>query len=260
MNDPAKLFEGTTNTFGDLHARAIEASRAMVFDGSHDLHAHCIALYGTILELSESSVDLANRRQLVAAKIVLRSVFEAVVDLVNLTQEPAFGHCIEFESLDENAKFLRALLSDRNPNAAGMNLEKVRESLASTEQRRDASGQKGGRKVSRYEKCERIGLSHEYGTTYRHLCGEAHHNRSILIGRHVVARAGGHEFVYYADPRDEALEIVVGIAASLLVRATTVIHGLLGNPARDIVEQIVRDFDQSYAAREALENADTDAA
>ena len=232
---------------------SLEASAALRFDGSHALHVTCVCLYGTILELTENVIHIIQRAEFTTGKIVLRSIFEAVIALENLVKDPKFGYSLDAESYSESVKFLNALMKDGNPAAQGVDRNRLEENLLKVKELREIAIQKGGKEVSLYDRCRNIGAEHEYGTLYRHLCGETHHNHGHLLNRHIERDGENFRFVYFREARSDELEVLSGISASLLMRATKSIHALLNHPARALVSELDKIFSKSYAERESLE-------
>jgi hypothetical protein len=76
------------------------------FDKDHALHLNLIALYGSILELTGSSILLICNKLITGVPVLLRAILEAHVDLINLNNDPNYGYDLKFSFLKEWLKIL----------------------------------------------------------------------------------------------------------------------------------------------------------
>ena len=105
----------TLGLLHELHSDAIEMSRKLLFDKTHPQHRHVLALYGSILEFSSSIILLTKDGPKTALPIILRSLLEAYVDMLNLCADPKYGYTLEASAEKDCLKFLREAANGINP-------------------------------------------------------------------------------------------------------------------------------------------------
>lgn len=236
----------------ELHSDAIEMSRKLLFDKTHPQHLHVIALYGSILEFSSSIILLTKDGPKTALPIILRSLLEAYVDMLNLCADPKYGYALEVGAEKSWLKFLREAGVGQNPY-----LEKVsatsnlQDNIKQHEQRLAAMKEKGGAALRIEDKFKRAGLMHEYTTIYAELCSHSHNALQALRGRHIEETESNYEIVFYRLASLDEVEHYLGIACMLLLKATERVHIFLGNPCVGKLSEMGRRMDVFVKEHEA---------
>jgi hypothetical protein len=101
----------------ELQARVTAASDAVpvVLDASaqirhdeSDAQIHALALHGTITELFSACVLLAKQGEPTAIPIILRSMYEALVDLDNLVRDAGYVEHIQAANFKQTIKIVKS--------------------------------------------------------------------------------------------------------------------------------------------------------
>jgi hypothetical protein len=101
-----------------IHDQAVYLSKQLTFNKMHPLHLQSVSLYGSILELSSNIAILTQDGPKTGIPIILKSLLEAVVDLINLCDDPKYGYFLEArEAREANdwVNFLGEVLRGGNP-------------------------------------------------------------------------------------------------------------------------------------------------
>lgn len=234
----------TLRLLHELHSDALEMSRKLLFDKTHPQHRHVMALYGSILEFSSSIILLTKDGPKTALPIILRSLLEAYVDMLNLCDDPKYGYALEVSAEKSWLKFLREAVVGQNPY-----LEKVsatsnlQDNIKLHEQRLAAMKGKGGKVLIIEDKFKRAGLMHEYTTIYAELCSHSHNTLQALRGRHIEENDNNYEVIFYRLTSLDEVEHYLGIACTLLLKATERVHALLNNPCAEKIIEIRKRMD-----------------
>ncbi len=243
----------TLGLLHELHSDVIEMSRKLFFDKTHPQHLHVIALYGSILELSSSIILLTKDGPKTALPIILRSLLEAYVDMLNLCADPRYGYVLEVSAEKSWLKLLRAAADGQNPY-----LEKVsatsnlQENIKLHEQRLAAMQEKGGKVLKIEDKFKLVGLAHEYATIYAELCSHSHNTLQALRGRHIEEEnENNFEVVFYRFTSLDEVEHYLGIACTLLLKATERVHAFLNNPCVEKLSEMGKRMDAFIKGHEA---------
>lgn len=219
-------------------------SEQIIFDKERPLHRNTISLYGSILELTGSCILLTDKRLVTGVPILLRTILEAYVDLVNLVENPQYGYNLEASYLKEWLKILEEARKGKNEylraiseaSSLDQSIDEWRNSLKKLESK--------GYKVLKIEKkFERAGMEKEYRSIYNLLCSDSHNNLGALVSRHVEREQTDFSIVFYKAYTPEDSAVYVGTNAEILVRATQLIHKFLDSPVQDAIKAYRVEFD-----------------
>ena len=221
-----------------LHDSAVDLTPALKFDQTHKLHRATVAYYASIVELSGACCELLNNNHTSAFPIVLRAVFEAHIDLINLVKDPQYCYTLEIDLLKSQLEFLK-LSKEGNIDYLSQITAKIDldARLTDTQTALDAAKQKGTQRTIS-DKFVTADMKDEYKTLYAWLCSHSHNNLSTLSTRHIETTDAGTEMVMYRDSPLDDYQIWIGIACELLLRSIEVIHDFLKSDKGDEVKKL----------------------
>jgi hypothetical protein len=176
-----------------------------------------IALHGTVIELFSGCVALVECERLSAIPIVLRSLFEAVVDLDNLLQNPTYIEHMEAADLRQRKELL--IQGRTNPLMSGLDLKldlvgelkTVGPRLAELERR-------GHGRLKIKDRCIAVGREDEYRSIYALFTLDVHNNISALADRHTEA------VNIFGVPNLTVVRGRLSLATKYAVESATMIH------------------------------------
>ena len=178
-----------------------------------------------------------------AIPILLRSMYEALVDLDNLVQDASY-HCrIEHANLRQTLKIMRSgPLRKTFQQGRKDDYGQLAARLAELEDEGKAS-----LKIS--QRCAAVGRSDEYDSLYAMFCLDTHNNASALAERHVSEAEDGSPVVSFFgayDPKIVASRLDFGL--QFLFQAARMVHGAFRVPAPEI-EALEAAFQRERRAR-----------
>lgn len=238
--DPAQLLEFLKKAHDEFQP----LSAKMVFDKSHPLHRNVVALYGSILELTGSSIILIDRKLIAGVPILLRAILEAYIDLVNLVSNAQYGYHLEAAYLKEWLKLLVEAQGGKNEYLRELSESpNLSDQITRWREEQRKLKIKGYHTLSIEDKFRKAGMEKAYRSLYNSLCCDAHNNLRALINRHIERDAGDFSMVFYKDYSPDDSAVYVGTNAEILVRASQVIHEFLNSPVQAEVARYRAEFD-----------------
>lgn len=203
-----------------------------------DAHLHAVLLYSRITELFSGCVLLADNGEPTAIPIVLRSIYEALVDLDNLLHDANYVGHIQAANYRQSLKIiksdaLRAELAEKyqaEVNGFRKELDKLK-----------AEG-KGPLRI--IDKCRMADRLPEYDSLYALFCLDAHNNGSALADHSLSELPDGTlqvSFFGEHDPLSVLRRLDLGLA--FLLEAAQMMHDAFKVPAPEI-DVLVARFDR----------------
>jgi len=216
-----------------IHNDFQSLTEVLQFDKWHALHRAIITLYGSIFELTGSCITLIDKEQIIGVPILLRSILEGYIDLLNLVHDANYGYHLEASLLKEWLKLLDEAKVGNNefltylatiPNQTIDQLKCKYKELK----------KKGYKPLAIEEKFKRAAMYKEYRSIFNMLCCDSHNNLRSLFTRHITQEyPDDFSIVIYkaSTPKDSAMH--VALIADYFLKATEVLHDFLKSPVRD---------------------------
>jgi Family of unknown function (DUF5677) len=213
------------------------------FDNQHPQQLYVICLYGTILETIISCLTLAKEQQLMTIPILLRSVSEAYVDLVNLINDESYPYRMLATFLKEEIRLLKnSLGNESNPfllNVSDDPTEELQESEARLEQLK----KEGKKPIQVLDKFKLAGWENEYQSVYWVLCNHSHNNISALESRHIEKRGEDYEVVLFKDRGLSNPRPYFDVLNAILIQSSMLIHKLLESSVEKDIQKLWAEFE-----------------
>jgi Family of unknown function (DUF5677) len=231
--------------------QALNNAHELRFDNQHPQQLYAMCLYGTILETIISCLTLAKEQQLMTLPILLRSLSEAYVDLVNLINDESYYDRMHATFLKEKIRLLKNSLGDQsNPflmYVSDAPAEELKESEAYLEQ----LIQEGKKPIKALDKFKLAELENVYQSVYGVLCNHSHNNISALSSRHIEKRGEDYEVAFF---KDRGLSNPLPYFDSLnatLIQSSMLIHKLLESSVQKDIQKLWEEFEvlrQQYSS------------
>jgi hypothetical protein len=197
-------------------------------------HLHAVALHATVTELLSGCVLLAMHEHATGIPILLRSMYEALVDLDNLLRDRDYMEQIEAANLSQVVKLLRAAKS--NPLLRGIDQSHgVR--LPEFEARLEALKKSKRRPLHIEDRCRKVNRLNEYESLYAVFSLDVHSNSAALGDRHISESDDGTTQIAFfgvMDPKITASRLDHGLR--LLIDSARMIHDAFQTGAPEIRE------------------------
>jgi hypothetical protein len=192
---------------------------------------YALGLYGSMIEQFSACVLLTLYGEPSTIPIILRSTYEALVDLDNLLQDASY-HCrIEHANI-------RQMLSIMRSGPLGEALQKGhKEQYEELTARLEELENEGKASLPIWKRCKAVGRLDEYESLYALFCLDTHNNASALAERHMSENEKGEpvlSFFGQYDPKVVASRLDFGL--QFLFQAARLVHDTFQVPAPEIDE------------------------
>ena len=222
-----------------------EASQIQ-FDKDNLQQLYLMCLYGRILEVAVSILNLMKANDHAGIPILLRSQLEAFVDFANLVENKDFINTIISTFVYQKKRLYKNLRKhlDRSEILSATD-NKIEKELGW--HKRQSIG----------KRFENIKLEKTYGTAYFTLCNYAHNNLAMLFDRHIEEDQEEHKVVFF---KEEPFTMFVRFAMTLgatLVDAHTILTNFFNKSPDDKTQAVCVRFSQlRNEAKELFVNED----
>jgi hypothetical protein len=219
----------------------LDAARRIHHD-STDAQIHALSLYGTIVELFSGCVALAEHGEPTSIPIVLRSLYEGLVDLDNLLHDASYVEHIQATTYKHSIDMLQSESLRELQQARSTEYDQLVNELA----RLKAKG-KGPLKIR--IRCEKAGRLEEYLGIYALLCLDTHNNGAALAERHLSEHPDGRvQISFFAPPDWQRVTRRLDLGLQLLMQASRMVHDSFRVPSLHL-ELLLSRLERSLAMR-----------
>lgn len=213
-------------TCSDFELLAVEIQ----FDKTYALHGTIISLYCSILELTESAIHLIDNK-LTGVPILMRSVLEAYIDLLNLIQDAGYGYRLQINSLQDRIDLLEAAKSG-NPWLKGLITPTIDADIIRFEDEKKKLVDAGFKWLSVKAKFSLQQMYQEYQSLYSIICWDSHNSLTALFRKHTDSKNNAFTLVLHKEPSSEYRIMYVGVSTELLIKATQEVHKFFNSPPK----------------------------
>ena len=111
--DPIEFLE-------QANSKIIKYASSLQFDKYNPQHLISIALYGSIIELNSTCLNLIKNEMPIGVPILFKTILEAHVDLTNLCNDASYIGYLNASNLKEWIRVLKEADSEDNPYLASI--------------------------------------------------------------------------------------------------------------------------------------------
>lgn len=183
-NEPAAQCE---EVLASVLGLAFHFLKTLRFNGKDPQQLYSVCLYARLLELAVASKALLEKNALVGIPILLRSMFEADLDLTNLMKYPEYFKRMNASFLKEKIRLTKnAESSEPNPFLAAVRVKpNLTDDLRKAQDEMDILVTEKKGPVEIRERAELAGRLDEYKSIYKDLCLDTHNNVRSLEDWHI---------------------------------------------------------------------------
>jgi hypothetical protein len=195
------------------------------------------------MELFSGSIVLAKAGEPTAIAVLLRPMYEALVDLDNLLHDASYVEHIEAASLKQLLKLLSSA-DKKNPLLEGFtdSTPAVSQAMIARFTELKAVG-KGP--IGIEARCRRTGRLAEYESLYALFCLDSHNNSAALADRHISDQPDGIPLVsFFQEPNPCVVARRLELGMGILIQAARMVHGAFrveSEPLEALVERYQRE-------------------
>jgi hypothetical protein len=190
---------------------------------------YAISLYASIVEYSRGCLTLLRNEDLICLPPLIRSMLEAHVDLINVTNDADYAYVMQATYLKDNLDMYKAAKREPdNPYLISIaQLADLDERVSQTQKELNevkGKAQKFGKEIPKIrERFKLAGLLPIYPVIYKLLCQDTHNNPNSLFLRHLEENGEGINVTFFrkrevsevAAVLDAMFAVLVGALASI---------------------------------------------
>jgi hypothetical protein len=218
------------DSYHNLVVKVLDNFEHLKFDKKHAWHITLVTLYCSIVEYSDTLLNLQKEDKSIGLPLIARSLLEAYVDLKNLSEDKAYGYNLEVSYLTEWLRIAKEAGTLENPflNAIG-EAKEFGDQVTEWEAELVEMKEKGGKKLKQSHKFELAGMSNEYSSIYNFLCAHSHNNKRSLLERFFVLNEDKTDFNLEMFRKSESGENqeYLDIGEQYLMLSSQIIHRVL---------------------------------
>ncbi len=184
-------------------------------------HIFALGLYATILELGAGALTLAQAQRYAGLPVLLRSMYEAHLDLENLLRDADYVLNIEANDVEQQLKLIRE--AHTNPHFSGASFDPAVEEDRFTV-RLDELRRSGRPPLQIKERASRLGRAEQHAVLYALLCLDGHNNASALADRHFSEEGDLRVVTLFGEPYLPSLYSRIYWLILFVVNSTTALH------------------------------------
>jgi hypothetical protein len=241
------LLDGALPRLEELFQAVYSSTRELRFHNKSRQHILAVALHGTVLELAASIITVLKRRFGTGGWVLLRSLLEAYVDLVNITAEPAYDEFMHAAFLDQQRRTLSTAHEQGSAHAFLGTLGNDSDAVAhlvwvKSELRRLKD--KGVCPLKVRERFKRAGKLEWYEGPYSILAQQSHNNLSAIQERHVEVTRAGFNVHYFRDVRDDHAQMIIDTTGGVLANSIAHIRALVDGGGTQKLEAVTKRLEE----------------
>ena len=228
----------------NFHANVCELSKSLIFNQEKILHFHIMALYGSVLEYASSMLSLNKVGPKLAIPVVFRALLDASLDMLNLCNDPKYGHRLEVAYLRGMKDFLGRVIRGGNKGVKEFGqISEINAKHKEIKERERELKSMGYSSIEMTEKFRLLDMEDEYFFIYKSLNNHVHNSIDALQQRHIEEDEGVFDVVYYKDTPLEDLEPYFGMTIELIMRCSEKLHEVFESSVQRQVQELRGDVD-----------------
>ncbi len=188
-----------------------------------------ISLCSSIFENTVACMSLLENKMYSSIPLLLRSIVEAYIDLVNLSKDKNYYNYIVASYYKEHKRLLKNILDDPNSNRffiKSKSMPDLQKKLQDAERDLNQLIAQGYSPLNIKEKFEKADMSELYGSVYYLLCQEFHNDPKALESRHIDMK--NRKVTIFMERSIEEIHPYIDSLAGVLVLSFQSVLKILG--------------------------------
>ncbi|MDR0479154.1 MAG: DUF5677 domain-containing protein [Burkholderiaceae bacterium] len=216
----------------------------------HDSGEHRVAamLYLTIAEQFAAVLHLINGKFSSHAPIIVRSMLEELVDLLNVVHDPKYVEQMKYDDVRANDILFTEINNVPEIRESDVAQNFLKDEAPSTKKTRTELERQGYRDVKMIERFKKAEIAFEY-IGYRELSSYSHSRLTTLLARH--ADPGFLYLRYHEDEPKESIASTLRISVHILCQAARTLHrytNLTDSDVKQAIEEADAIWEQAQAS------------
>ena len=196
------------------------------FNIANPQHTGSICLYCAIIEHGPSLLHLYAKRLLPSVPLIVRSIYEAEIDLNNVLRNSSYVHRLEADFMARMINVLQAVHDREQASFLDVTGGKmsIRALLKQRKKELQQLKQRGFKPIKNVEKFELAGRLDEYFSAYQIVTGYSHNDISSLQQRHVRDKESNPQVVIFDHIDWSGAVNLIDLSTALVCGATRLVH------------------------------------
>jgi hypothetical protein len=222
------------------YQRCIEMVAGIRFSNSVPQQVLALCLYCSIIELCSSTLILIQRRQFIGVPLLIRSMYEADVDLVNILNDSDYFKSLYATYLTKMTGVIQQAHNSESPGfmkAAG-GIEEMRAFLREKNNELKSLKRDGHKPLQMKDRFCRAKLDEEYISSYAYLCRYSHNDIVALQNRHLRTVGDEPELKVFNEIGLQDETHLIDLADAVLLRASERVHRFFDSGSPEGIEDM----------------------
>lgn len=221
MVESKKIYERCEELLASVLGLAIHFLETLRFNRKNPQQLFSVCLYARLLELATACKALLEKNAMVGIPILLRSMFEADIDLTNLMKCPDYYKRMHASFLEQKLRFTNEAASSRpSPFFAEIRTNRnPKKDICETQAERDQLIAEKNGPINIRCRAEFAGKLDEYLSIYNILCLDTHNNIRSLEEWHIQKLAAeDYQVVVFKQSKADIAPELIYISRILLIQ------------------------------------------
>lgn len=216
----------------------IDVSRQLRFNKDIAQQLYAICVYSTILEIASDTLNLIKNRSKISTAILLRSLLEAYVDLLNIIKDENYLQNMYVSALDGKMRMINDALKS-NSSLFVLFHQHHNLSLKRIEELKKLKP-KGYKKLRIRERFKFAGLEAEYCGIYALLCTQTHNDMDAIENRHIQVEGDTKScsVKFFEELDSEGFLRYIYTLADIIINSSLRIHEFLKSSRLEVLKEI----------------------
>ncbi|MFC1580870.1 DUF5677 domain-containing protein [Thermodesulfobacteriota bacterium] len=250
MKEPNELTSLCEESLSSIIGLALHLLKILEFNREDSQQLFSVCVYARLVELACACNALLEKNSLIGIPVLLRSMFEASVDLSNLIKHPEYTKTMLASFLKEKFRITKEVIKDdSNPFFESIKTnQNLNEVLQDTQQMLKQLTSEGHSPKSFRDRAEQAGKINEYLSVYNTLCLDTHNNIRSLEDWHIdISSLGEYHTVIFKKEKSDLMNMLCAIP-SMLLHQTKAIADFLN--VKEI--EFKKYFEELYALQQSV--------
>jgi hypothetical protein len=191
-----RLIDGLSDVYDSVYLQ----TEQLKFNKDIAKELYSVCLHGSILENASACLTLLKSEKWNAVPILLRSLLEAYVDLINVIDDEHYSSRMQASCLNEQSRLLSNAIEHGKDNPYLADLSQMQELSQHTATVKGSLKSLRANNLSELrikDRFKQAGLEELYDSVYALLCQHSHNNLNVLENRHLIRDGDDLKVAYF---------------------------------------------------------------
>lgn len=249
MSEWDKIRTDAEVMFSRHYQRCVDLVPEIAFDSQNRHQLVALCLYSSVIELAESVCLLVSRNQFTGIPALIRSMYEADIDLINCLNDEEYIDSLHATYIARLVNIMQSAHDTSEPGyvAIAGGIAGIRSTLRQLRRQLKTLRQGGHEPIQVAERFKRAQRGREYISAYAHLCSHSHNNIGALEERHLRISEGGDVRLMLFDGLGIRNEVhLIDLANTVVIGASGRTHDFFSSGKVEEIESMLSKLRASH--------------